>query len=409
MKKILLIVFLTLLAVGFHLTSRPQYSILQSFGTNCSACHFNVQGGGVRTQGGWMSRNGISLLPGDFINSTLTGNTFFDGNLLLGMDSRLQWAKWPAPGQGSTVPVGTTEYNFMAMQLTPYILITPFEWLSLEAQYNVAYELYTDKRYVGQNPFMASAVIKLSNDIPQLRLGYFQPTMSMKWDDHTILGHQFYGGKGRAVVKPDDYAELGAQLDYEAISWLSLSAGAFSSNNLAQFQVKQLIDPSMANLPIQDSHFKTVNLVDSNTVSLSGRAMISPELGLGLTSYFGGGFLLNGDYYVSNLFMGIGMSDKWALLAEFTDHGKKDSRRAISWLGELTYQVSESVLPFIRAERQTTREVNLKDVYYVNQLVLGAHIYILPYFDLLPEYRIVDREHIDGYHSSIAFQIHIWY
>jgi len=152
-----------------------------------------------------------------------------------------------------------------------------------------------------------------------------------------------------------------------------------------------------------------VNLVDSNTISLSGRAMISPELGMGLTSYFGGSFLLNGDFYFSNLFMGIGMSEKWAFLAEFTDHGKKDSRRSISWLGELTYQVSDSFLPFIRAERQTTREVNLKDLYYVNQFVLGAHIYILPYFDLLPEYRIVDREHIDGYHSSIAFQIHIWY
>ena len=408
MKKLITASFIIALALVFHLTSRPQYSIIQSFGTNCSGCHFNVQGGGVRTTGGWASRNTISLIPAEFMNQIFTSNSWVDDKVLFGLDARPQLAKWPAQGQGSEVPVGTTEYNFMLMQLTPYLIITPFDWLSFEGQYNISYNLYKDKRYVGQNPFAASAVIRAGNNLPQLRVGYFQPPMGMKWDDHTLLSHQFYG-KSRSPVIPDDYSELGAQIDYEGIPWLSASAGAFTSNNMAQYAVKQLVNESMRDLPVDEAEFKTVHLVDSNTISLVGRAFISPNIGMGLTSYFGGTMFWNNDYYITNLFLGVGISDKFAFLAEYMDMNKENSRRAITFLGEFTYQITESFLPYLRAERQMTREVTEKDPYYTNQLILGAHIYLLPYIDLLPEWRIVDKEHVSGYHSSIAFQMHIWY
>jgi hypothetical protein len=294
------------------------------------------------------------------------------------------------------------------MQLTPYLIISPFSWLSFEGQYNVSYNLYTDKRYVGQHPFAASAIFKVSSDLPQLRVGYFQPTMANKWDDHTLLSHQFYG-KSRSVVVPDDYAELGAQLDYEGIPWLSASLGAFTSNNLAQYSVKTYLDESMRSKPVDDAEFKSIKLVDSNSISIVGRAFVSPNLGAGLTSYIGGTMFYNNDYYISNLFLGIGISDKFAFLAEFTDANKKDSRRAITYLGEFTYNLTESFLPYLRFERQLTREVTEKNPYYTNQVVLGAHVYVLPYVDLLPEWRIVDKEHIEGYHSSFAVQLHLWY
>jgi hypothetical protein len=408
MKKLFIASFIIVLGLVFHLTSRPQYSIIQSFGTNCSACHFNVQGGGSRIASGWASRNTISLLPADWMSEIFTANSWMDDKITFGLDARPQLAKWPAAGQGTEVPVGTTEYNFMLMQLTPYLIISPFSWLSFEGQYNVSYNLYTDKRYVGQHPFAASAIFKVSSDLPQLRVGYFQPTMENKWDDHTLLSHQFYG-KSRSVVVPDDYAELGAQLDYEGIPWLSASLGAFTSNNLAQYSVKTYLDESMRSKPVDDSEFKSIKLVDSNSISIVGRAFVSPNLGAGLTSYIGGTMFYNNDYYISNLFLGIGISDKFAFLAEFTDANKKDSRRAITYLGEFTYNLTESFLPYLRFERQLTREVTEKNPYYTNQVVLGAHVYVLPYVDLLPEWRIVDKEHIEGYHSSFAVQLHLWY
>jgi len=391
MKKFLILSFFVLLVVVFHMTSRPQYSILQSFGTDCSGCHFNTQGGGVRTPGGWMSRNAISTLPGDWMTDIFTTNAWFDDKLYVGMDTRLQWAKWPAPGQGEDVPIGTTEYNFMAMQVTPYLVVQPFEWLAFEGQYNIAYDLYEDKRYIGQNPFAASMVLMPGDGLPKLRVGYFQPPMSMKWDDHTLLSHQFYGARGRRPVIPDDYAELGGQIDYEHyfsdLGSLSLSAGGFSSNNMAQF----------------------ANTVDSNTISMVGRFMISPQIDWDFTTFLTGNGFINGDYYIASLSLGWGLADNYSLILEYSDMEKKDIQRAITLLGEFTYQITESILPFVRAERQLTRESNQPAANYTNQVVLGAHINILPYFDLLPEYRIVDREWIDGYHSQFAFQIHIWY
>ena len=413
MKKLLIFCFFVSVILVVHLTSRPQYALLQSFGTDCSNCHFNVQGGGLRKPGGWMSRNSITMIPADFMGNIFTTDSWIDDRLVVGLDSRMQWAKWPAPGQGTDVPVGTTEYQFMAMQLTPYLSYQPFDWLAFEGQYNIAYLLYEDKRFIGQNPWAASMYIKPGENLPQLRVGYFQPTMALKWDDHTLLSHQFYGAQGRFPVIPDDYAELGAQIDYEffvdSFAGFSLSAGAFSSNNMAQFSTKQLKNPNYSQLPLNDTLYKYVQLVDSNTVSLTGRIMFSPEINWDYTIFIGANGFLNGDYHIADVFLGFGLADNFSLLVEYTNSEKKDARESMTWLGEFTYQVWDNFLPYIRAERQVTREVTQTKSYYTNQFVLGAHIYVLPYIDLLPEYRIVDRDWIDGYHSSFTFQIHVWY
>ena len=413
MKKILVICFFTSIVLVVHLVSRPQYSLLESFGTDCSNCHFNNQGGGVRIPAGWMSRNTVTIFPADFMDNIFTTNAWFDDKLIFGLDSRLQHAKWPASGQGTEVPIGTTEYQFMVMQLTPYLVIQPFDWIAFEGQYNIAYHIYTDKRFIGQNPFAVSMYIMPGENLPHLRIGYFQPTMALKWDDHTLLGHQFYGTTGRAPVIPDDYAELGAQIDYEffinSFANISLSAGGFSSNNMAQFTTMQLKSDEYINLPINDTLYKSVQLVDSNTVSFVGRIMLTPEINWDYTSFIGATGFLNNDYYLTDLFLGFGLADKFSLLLEYTDMEKKNARRAMTVLGEFTYKVHETFLPYIRIERQKTREVTQPSANYINQFVLGAHIYIFPYIDLLPEYRIVDREWIEGFHSSVAFQIHIWY
>ena len=414
MKKILIITSFLTVAIVFYATSRPQYSILQSFGTKCSNCHENIQGGGVRNGGGWMARKDISLIPTSAIGLSsafdqLSTNSWASDMILFGIDARYQWAKWPAPSTKDTVPSaeypygytqkGNTAYDNMFMQLTPYLVIKPFSFLTLEGQYNIAYEIEKTKRYPGQSAYAFSAYIKPGEGLPTLRAGYFQPTLALKWDDHTILGHTFYRG---APVVPDDFAEWGAQVDYEATSWLSLSGGAFKSTNMSKV------------IPLKDS------------LSFVGRAFISPDIGKGLIGYATGTMFLNGDYRIGNVQFAIGMPDKICLLVEFTNTQKATFhptdltntdniadnavyQNTFSWLGELTYQVTDNFLPFARIERQNSRSGQNTQPLMINQYVIGAHIYLLPYVDLLPEYRVVDKEITPGYHSQFAFQIHVWY
>jgi hypothetical protein len=167
-----------------------------------------------------------------------------------------------------------------------------------------------------------------------------------------------------------------------------------------------------------------LNLKDS--LSFSGRVFLSPELGHGLIGYATGSMFLNGDYKIGNVQFAIGMPDKLCLLLEFTNTQKAKFhpsdltnpdnvadnaayKNTFSWLGELTYQVTDNFLPFARIERQNSRSGDNTQPLMVNQYILGAHIYLLPYIDLLPEYRIVDKEITPGYHSQFAFQIHVWY
>lgn len=393
MRKFLVFAFIFILAFVFYLDSRPQYSLLQSFGTKCTACHINTQGGGVRTNGGWVSRKDISLIPttsiglGGFFDMMST-NSWANDMISAGMDTRLQSAKWGTPGKSNR--------DFMLMQATPYLVLKPFDWLMLEGQYNIAYNVYTDKRYVGQNPWAASAYLKINQDLPTLRVGYFQPTFGIKWDDHTLLTRQYIGKTARMPIIPDDYTEWGAQLDYESISWLSASAGVFKSNN-------------MAKLSVIDKSGKPIPVVDSTKMAIALRGFVTPELGHGFVGFLGGTYYMNGDYYIGNLHLGIGMPDKFSFLLEYMDTEKKDARRTQALSGEVTYQLTESLLPFVRIEREQVRNASELQLYYSTQYVLGAHVYLLPFIDVLPEYRIFDREHIDGYSSQWALQLHVWY
>ena len=388
MKKFILIAFCALLALFITVTSRPQYSLLQSFGTKCTACHVNTQGGGARTNGGWVSRKDISLIPTSFLGinklfDQMSTNSWADELITTGMDVRLQEAKWGVPL--------TSTRSFMLMQSTPYLVFKPSSWLTFEAQYNVSYNVYTDKRYIGQNPWAGSVYLKASDNLPTLRAGYFQPTFGIKWDDHTVLTHQFFGKTSRSPIIPDDFTEWGGQLDYESIPWLSASLGVFSSKN-------------MAKVVVRNDSGNYIPVVDSTKPAVTGRIFLTPNLGKGYVGFAGGTYYLIGSWN-----MGIGMPDKFSFLAEYMDTEKKNARRTQAISLDFTYQLMESVLPYIRAERAISREKVERDLYYTTQWVFGAHIYLLPFMDLLPEYRLIKKDNLAGYSAEWTFQLHVWY
>ncbi len=398
-KKSIVLILLLIVSYGAEVISRPQYSILQTYGTNCSSCHVNIQGGGARSIGGWLSRKDISLIKPEwiglknFFDKILARNSYFDDKVIFGFDARWQTARWPSG-------ITASKRDYMIMQLNPYLVLQPTSWLMLEGTYNFAYDIEKDKRYQAQQPYSFSLYLKPSENLPSLRVGYFLPPIGQKWDDHTMFVRYAIANRGRHPVVPHDYAEFGAQIDYESISWLSLSAGVFTAKNLSEFKVPARTNGNVATVP----------LVKDNSLGIATRGMVTPpEFIKGVVSYIGGTFYLNEDYYISSAFLGIGLPDRISLIGEYARTQKKDSRLSLSFTTELTYQVTESLLPFIRAERSILKDINENKPVYATNFVFGSHIVLLPSLDLLIEYRILDREHFEGYFSQWAFQIHLYY
>jgi len=433
MKK-LLILILAIFFMSYAGYSRPQYSILQAFGMKCQNCHFNVQGGGVRTNSGWASRNDLALYNPGFLGILKNTNTFLKEMVTFGVDFRYQNAKWPGPpvlNADKTQKEFLTTRKSMIMQLSPYLVVQPFKWLFAEGFYNLAYEIEKN-HYPGQQPGAWSVNFRPSDDLPYLRVGCFQPTLGTKFDDHTVMIYRVInkGSQYAIPTKPDDYAEWGAQLDYEKYSWFGASLGLFQSKGLGikEYSIKDYLGNYTFNPALKTPPRLLVN---TDRPSIVGRLAFYPNLGsiMGHTinTMFGGMIYYNGPmgsntdlneayYYFGDLFFHIGLTDRLALMTEYTQTRKQFARVTNNFLVELNYQVLEPWNVFVRCERATTKTNDWdKDQNYIhpfaaaNQFVIGSHIFPLPYIDLLPEYRIYRSEEFPGTQQSFAVQLHVFY
>ncbi len=356
MKKLL--TFLLVFALTYSMgQARAQYSILQSFGVKCINCHYNVQGGGLRNNPGWSSRSEVSLLKPstiglgkvfNFLSSK--GNTLFGDKVTFGIDFRLQNAKWPAGTVYDTTPnpyssmsditeiKGTYafERHTMPMQLTPYLLVEPVKWLGIEGMLNAAYYI-DDRHYPGQQPGAFSVNFRFNDNLPYLRVGYFQPTIGTKYEDHTLMIHRLANGASYArPVKPDDYAEWGAQLDYEKFSWLDLSLGLFQTKNLGGYTVNGYTGKDIANA------FAKESLVDTTGLAYVGKVTIIPNPIKNINYFFGGAVYFNGPFgntdvtkkyfLLTDLFFHLGLTEKFALMTEYIHTSSFRELRTISLL-----------------------------------------------------------------------------
>lgn len=408
MKKIILIIIISMLAC-LDAFSRPQYSLLQSYGTKCTGCHTINQGAGVRNFPGWMSRNQSALVDPSSIglqglfDLTQESNQIIEDKLLYGMDFRYQTARWGSQS-------GASERKHMVMQWSNYLVYTPTEWLTLEGLYNFGYDIHETMRYPGQQPAAGSVIIQPSSELPSIRIGYFQPTIGTRYEDHTMLNRQFASGARGVPVVPADYAELGFQIDYEAIPWLGVSFGMFSSDNLADMRIP--LGTTTAGAPVNGNHMSSVfrlvffppELMPGVNMFAGGTLFFNSPLKTDNGIYFG-----NEHYYVGNVFFNIGLVDKFALMTEYMRTVKQSLLEVNNLSIELNYQLMEPLIPYVRYERGNTMYTADKADFTTSHYVFGAKAYILPYIAFLPEYRINDKEHLPGYASQWAFQIHVHY
>lgn len=403
---------LLFLACGGEMVALPQFSLLT--GNKCLNCHITTQGSGLRNDLGWYMAKDMKLLSAhtvglEFIEKA-ESNSLADGALLLGFDARFQMTRSPSSVNAMT--------RFIPMQTSLYAAWMATPWMTLEATADVGgfigLALGRQLPFVGQQAWMASALIQPSLTLPQLRVGHFQPSIGIRYDDHTMLVRQVAGASTVPIIAPN-FAEYGAEINYDGLQWLSLTAGAYLPRSLGQLRTVNSFGESA---PLLGGAIDTAARA-SNLSALTGspsylaRVAFTPRTeDHVLNSYFGASYFTNRTFSMVNIFAGAGLSDRVALQAEYVLSGVSEGRQTRNYSVMLTYQALSGLLPFVRFERGTTRisapnaSDGIAELYSV-QATIGAQIFPIPFVELRPEFRFYDTENFRSTRWNL--QLHLFY
>jgi hypothetical protein len=406
--KILIVsslVLMLFLGITAPLHAIPQFSLLT--GNRCLTCHITTQGGGIRGELGWYASRDVGMLKPKDIPIlrelyALDGesNSFFDNTLTIGMDARGILTRSPRSADALR--------RFIPMQLSLHAAYQPVQWLTVEGTFNFAALSY---RYAGQPTWAASVIIQPDYVLPQLRVGHFQPSIGMRYDDHTMLIRQVAGASfpnGSPLIAPY-YADWGAELSYDGLKWLSLTAGAFLPKNLSQLLT---IDANGDFVPL----LSKITSPDPSLAELAASPTLLGRMVLwlrtedhALNSHLGASVMNNGTFTMINAFGGLGLTDAVSLMGEYALSGIKDARQTRNYSLELTYRPFSWLYPFVRYEYGTTRQAITGGVgeYYTRQAVAGVQWFVLPYLELRPEFRYIETEAFTS--TRWAVQIHLFY
>jgi hypothetical protein len=371
--------------------SIPQFSAIS--GNRCINCHIAPSGGGVRNDLGWYSWYDVGLVPRtnalfSWFYDSDTSNQFFDGKLTLGMDTRIQSTR--------SFTSANSPRRLFPMQTSFYSAYTPIPEVTIEGSVNLStIAIGNPPPYPGMRAAAISAIIAPSFSLPSLRIGMFRPNIGMRYDDHTMAPYSYTLSTQRRTVIAPDWAEAGAEVSYEGLKWLSLQAGVFGSQGLAQVK-------------ISDGN-ETFSVVDGNQPTITARAVLWPRAFKDkLNMWFGASHLQNNEFGISSAFSGIGLSDEFSLLLDYTRMRYDDRFTSQSLMAELMYSATTWLFPYIRAERYHTDQYRALGTYLSNSATIGAQIFLMPYVELRPEYRIWDTW-MTGYTSRWNVQLHLFY
>lgn len=398
MKQFILIVILSFSFV-FEIHALPQMSLLS--GNRCSSCHVNQQGGGTRNDLGWYTYRDVSAfqpakgIMEDFWGIQDTLREWIGAKSNIGFDMRFQYIRSRNP---------ESEASFFPMQFSVYGHHQFTPWLGIEGAYNVG-----PIRYKGQQSWSGSVLLQPGIDLPQVRIGMFQPTIGIKNDDHTTLNRQIAADwltpeiltpySQMSLIAPH-FASPGIELGYEGLHWLSVHAGVFSNSILNQ------------NAVTHDT---------SGSLAFTSRIMFWPRFfENSLNTYIGASILVNGEMSITQLMLGVGLTDRLSLNMETTlsniSHDRSIEPRNITFRpgesrtvsAELMYQIEPWLLPYIRSEyAELNQDANMQST-IIRQFIIGAQIFVLPNVEFRPEYRIFDTFR-PGMIGRWGAQLHLYY
>ncbi len=411
---------LALLGAAAVAEATPRMSL--TAGTPCIACHVNPTGGGGRTEVGWgaMSRVGAvtwSDLGLDSLHEA-ESNGWMDGRIAVGLDFRLQAARLGNPtldeARGPDDPV-VPDYTVFPMQLQPYLVLQPLDGLSLYGTFAAGPETFRgklcDEVFPGMSCFEAFALYEPKGALPTVRLGVFQPAIGVRHDDHTLFVRGDARDRRRPIIAPN-YAEPGAEVLLQPLTWLRAEVGAYAPQGLDKtlngavstadlwpvaYNARLTFLPYLripVEVPAEDDGFGDDGFGDEPTTE---DYVINTWIG---ASAYG-----SGDFLLLNGFLGVGIHEGVALVAEVS-HSQRtlDYDTLNAWVG-LTYTPWAWLTGALRAERaQTQTEVD-KEITW--SYVAGLEFFPVPGVEIRPEYRLVQTE--SYLFGQATAQLHLFY
>lgn len=393
-----IVAFLLFAAFSSKSEAIPRFSLLT--GTRCSACHFDPQGSGIRTELGWemMSQTGLFEWGIDTSGIPAT-NTFYGDKVVPGGDARFQLVRLSTTGQELLIPMQLTT----SLAVIPTPTVTAFTNINWASVYVRAVTSPTDLfgtssgLYPGETDYDATLMYQPSITLPSIRIGMIEPSISIRQDDHTLFAHQEAANQGIALIPPY-YNEVGAELTYEGIRWLTVNAGIFNAKNLAQ------IDPSVGNI---------TSSFDFSHPTISARIMLWPQLlDQGLNGELGGSILVNGSFRMINAWAGLGLADKASFYLEGMYNKDAIDRivRNFSVIGSL--EITSWLAAEWRYDWGMTEVYPGASLNYATAFLAGFEFFPLPYIELRPEYRVMDKNPFYGtgtHTGQWTGQIHVFY
>ncbi len=378
---ILLIIFIA------ELTATPELALWS--GNRCSECHIDAQGSAMRNEFGWTFGKDASVFApselglGFLYDLDKTDYSIGNGWLALGTDFRMQTAR--------SHKSENAVRKFFPMQAAFYMNSNPYKWIMLETKYN-----FGPKIFNGQTLWNASITLKPFEDLPAIRAGRFQPAMGIRDCDMTSMDRRVAVQDGTEILIAVDYAEYGVELVYESLDWLTVNAGVFDSRSLGEVTLfggqEDLV--GVPNNPSFNLRF----VLWPSTVFLD-----LPDM------YVGASTLINGRFVYNTGFAGVALTDAIQLYAKYSGTNKPFSRNTNNYIGGISYIPYKGIVLGLRGESGVTTyyftggDISLT----TNHIVANARIMLLPYFEIIPEYRWMDTEE---YHSlRWVLQFHLYY
>lgn len=399
----------------------PRFSLLT--GTKCSACHFNPQGSGIRTEMGWsmMNQTGLwqwkrpttlaqdtsdlGLLDGsnEPASTEIGTNTWFDGKVIPGFDARGQIAKSSTTGKRIFIP----------MQFATSIAYMPMPELSIYTNINIASieeRIRGGDLFPGQTDFDGAIQYSPAPTLPSIRVGMIQPSVGIRQDDHTEYVRRDAAAPRQVSLSgpslmPAYYNDVGAELTFEGINWLSVNAGVYNAKNFSE------IDPTILGTDTGiTSHFSLQH------PSIAARVVLWPQsLNFGINTEIGASIMQNGDFRMINAFVGFGLADKATLFAEGMYSDNAQERRIRNWTVIGTYKLFDWLSAHWRYDWGQTEYYpaqDIGDLGYAQAFLVGFEFFPLPYVELRPEFRSAQKNVFDGksiYDGQYTIQLHLFY
>ncbi|MEL6182948.1 MAG: hypothetical protein AAFS10_28590, partial [Myxococcota bacterium] len=170
---------------------------------------------------------------------------------------------------------------------------------------------------------------------PTIRGGVFQPAIGVRHDDHTLFIRGDARDRRRPIIPPS-YAEAGAEITVQPVTWFRTELGGYATNNLdaglnetaetadlwpAAYNVRVTFLPYIK-IPIgggaSDDGFGDDDFGDDFGDDDEG---FEDDFGGGgdtyvINSWFGGSAYGSGDFLMLNGFIGLGIHDGLALVTE---------------------------------------------------------------------------------------------